>query len=119
MPNQPDSLDRVFSALADPTRRAVVQRLAKGPATVSELAQPFSMALPSFLQHLRVLEDCGLVRSRKQGRVRTCEVDPGSLATAERWFAEQRALWEGRLDRLEAYLQVLQGRETSNGGHDA
>lgn len=119
MPNQPDSLDRVFYALADPTRRAVMQRLAEGPASVSELAKPFGMALPSFMQHLRVLEDSGLVRSRKEGRVRTCEFQPGRLATAEQWIADQRALWEGRLDRLEAYLKELQGRERNDGGHDA
>lgn len=108
MPNQETHLDNVFRALADPTRRAVVQRLSRGPASVSELAAPFDMALPSFLQHLRVLEDSGLVRSKKAGRVRTCEIKPRQLATAETWIARQRAVWEARFDRLDAYLRNLQ-----------
>jgi DNA-binding transcriptional ArsR family regulator len=103
MPNQ-HALDGVFRALADPTRRAVVARLGRGPAPVSELAGPFEMALPSFMQHLRVLEECGLVRSRKTGRVRTCELAPQALRKAERWMAEQRALWERRLDQLDDYV---------------
>jgi DNA-binding transcriptional ArsR family regulator len=103
MPNQ-YALDDVFRALADPTRRAVVARLGRGPAPVSELAGPFEMALPSFMQHLRVLEECGLVRSRKTGRVRTCELAPRALRKAERWMAEQRALWERRLDQLDDYV---------------
>ncbi len=116
MPNEHDSLDTVFHALADPTRRAVLQRLTRGPASVSELADPFEMALPSFLQHLRVLEDSGLVRSRKQGRVRTCEMAPEPLGEAERWIADQRALWEDRLDRLAAYLDTLQSRPQPEDG---
>ena len=115
MPNQQASLDHVFHALADPTRRAVLQRLSQGPASVTELAKPFEMALPSFLQHLRVLEDSGLVRSEKVGRVRTCEMKPDPLTSAEGWIAEQRAMWEGRLDRLEAYLRSLQATEGENG----
>lgn len=97
-------LDGVFHALADPTRRAVVQRLSQGPASVSELAEPFDMRLPSFMKHLRVLEDSGLVRSKKVGRVRTCEIRPRPMAEAERWMARHRAIWEGRLDRIEALL---------------
>jgi DNA-binding transcriptional ArsR family regulator len=100
-------LDRVFQALADPTRRAVIRRLSGGPAAVSELAEPFDMALPSFLQHLKVLEGCGLVRSRKAGRVRTYRISTRPLEAAERWMSEQRALWERRLDQLDQYLVDL------------
>ena len=100
-------LDRVFRALGDPTRRAVLSRLCNGPAPVSELARSFDMALPSFAQHLDVLEECGLVRSRKVGRVRTYRLVPQSLRSAERWMAQQRALWERRLDQLDAYLLEL------------
>ena len=115
MPNQLTQLDHVFHALADPTRRAVLQRLSQGPASVTELAKPFNMALPSFLQHLRVLEDSGLVRSQKVGRVRTCEMKPEPLSNAEGWIAEQRAMWEDRFDRLDAYLQSLQAAGQNNG----
>lgn len=110
MPNQliePVNLNRVFQALADPTRRAVLERLTSGPARTSELAQPFNMALPSFSQHLDVLENCGLVRSRKAGRVRTYQLAPQSLQVAEQWMAEQRAIWEVRLDQLDDYLLNL------------
>jgi DNA-binding transcriptional ArsR family regulator len=107
VPNQSVQLDRVFHALADPTRRAVLQRLGKGGAAVTELAAPFDMALPSFLQHLKVLESCGLVRSQKEGRVRTCELAPAPLKAAEGWIGEQRALWERRLDQLDRYLEDL------------
>lgn len=105
MPNQSADLGRVFQALADPTRRAVLEKLSRGPAAMSELAQPFSMALPSFSQHLDVLEDCGLVRSSKEGRVRTYELSPQSLKAAEGWLARQRALWARRLDQLDDYLK--------------
>src|SRR6266511_1848705 len=98
MPNQSVRLNRVFQALADPTRRAVLERLSGGPAPVSELAQPFKMALPSFSQHLVVLENCGLVRSRKTGRVRTYRLAPRPLKVAEHWMAMQRAHWERRFD---------------------
>ena len=94
--------DRRFAALADPTRRAMVERLALGPASVSDLAQPFAMALPTVLQHLKALEDSGLVRSRKQGRVRTCEIDGVALRQVECWFAAQITTWTARLDRLDA-----------------
>jgi DNA-binding transcriptional ArsR family regulator len=107
MPNQQIQLDNVFRALGDPTRRAVLSRLSQGPASVSELARPFDIALPSFTQHLGVLERCGLVRSRKAGRVRTYRLEPRPLEAAERWMAEQRALWERRLDQLDNYLLEL------------
>lgn len=104
MPNQAGRLSGVFQALGDPTRRAVVERLGRGCASTTELARPFRMALPSFLQHLRVLQDAGLVRSSKRGRVRTFELVPQTLDEAGRWIAAQRALWERRLDQLDAYL---------------
>ena len=104
---RPPTLDRVFRALADPTRRSVLERLGRGPAAMSELARPFAMALPSFLQHLTLLEDCGLVRSRKTGRVRTYRLAPRPMRAAEGWMAKQRALWERRLDQLDAYLLKL------------
>ena len=107
MPNQSAQLDRVFQALANPTRRAVVERLSRGDAAMTELARPFEMALPSFAQHLDVLEECGLVRSRKKGRVRTYELAPRRLKAAEHWMVRQRALWERRLDQLDTYLQEL------------
>jgi DNA-binding transcriptional ArsR family regulator len=110
MPNQlsqPIDLNRVFQALSDPTRRAVLERLISGPARMSELAQPFNMALPSFSQHLDVLENCGLVRSRKVGRVRTYQLAPQPLQVAEQWIAEQRAIWEARLEQLDDYLLNL------------
>src|SRR5438445_12678077 len=97
-------VELLFQALADPSRRAMVERLSRGPASVSELAQPFDMSLPAVVQHLHVLEASGLVRSEKVGRVRTCRVEPGALRTAERWIAERRTTWERRLDRLGEYL---------------
>ena len=115
MPKQNEALDRVFHALADPTRRAIVAQLTQGPASVSDLARPLPMALPSVVQHLRVLEEGGLIRSEKVGRVRTCRIEPAALTQAEQWIMAQRAVWEGRLDRLEAYLQELQTRETTDG----
>lgn len=94
-------LDGIFQALADPTRRAVLQRLGKGPASITELAGPFDMALPSFMKHIRLLEESGWIHSSKEGRVRTCALDKKSLAAAEGWLSAQRALWEARTDRLE------------------
>ena len=111
MPNYATQLDCVFRALGDPTRRAVLRRLSSGPVAVSELARPFDMALPSFTQHLAVLENCGLVRSRKTGRVRTFQLVPQPLEAAERWMVEQRALWERRLDQLDSFLKDLKERE--------
>lgn len=102
-------LDPIFHALADPTRRAVVQRLGRGPAPVKELAAPFDMALPSFMKHIGVLEEAGLIASTKQGRVRTCRLSPDGLAAAERWFDEQRAIWASRYDNLDNLLTTLGG----------
>jgi len=102
-----ESIDTVFRALADPTRRHVVERLSRNPSSVSELAKPFDMALPSFIEHLKVLESCGLVKSRKTGRVRIYQLVPKRLKAAEDWLGQQRALWEQRLDQLDAYLLKL------------
>ena len=104
MPKYYDELDIVLRALADPTRRAVVQRLAQAPAVVSELAEPFGMALPSVLQHLRVLEDAGVVTSEKHGRVRTVSLRPGSLDVLHLWLAQQRTPAEHHADRLGIHL---------------
>ena len=93
-------LDLMFQALADPTRRAMVERMTQGPASVSDLARPFAMSLAAVMQHLKVLEESGLVRTQKAGRVRTCRIDPSALRTAEDWIAERRTTWETRLDRL-------------------
>ena len=109
MASQSSAVDLVFHALADPTRRAVVQRLGKGEATVSELAEPFDMALPSFLKHLSVLEKSQLIASRKRGRVRTCALQRDSLMAAEGWFTEQRAVWQMRYDNLDSLLATLSG----------
>jgi len=107
MPNQAEQLNQVFRALADPTRRAVLKRLSRGPVPTLELARPFDMALPSFTQHLGILETCGLVKSTKTGRVRTYVLAPGSLRAAERWMKQQRKFWERRLDQLDAYLLTM------------
>jgi DNA-binding transcriptional ArsR family regulator len=100
----------IFRALSDPTRRDVLERLCKSPGSVSELAEPFDMALPSFVEHLRVLESCGLVRSTKVGRVRTYRLVPKRLRLAEEWLTQQRALWERRLYQLDSYLLDLKGK---------
>ena len=113
MTNYQNRLDGTFHALADPTRRAVLAKLSSGPATVSDLAQPFEMALPTFLQHLKVLEECGLVRSKKVGRVRTCQLRPKPLADAEDWIGAQRTMWTRRLDQLDDYLKLLSTKETA------
>ena len=104
MLNQTATLDLVFQALADPTRRMMVERLVRGPASVSDLAQPFQMSLPAVVQHLQVLEASGLVRSEKNGRVRTCRIDPAALRKAEKWIVTRRENWERRLDRLGDFL---------------
>ena len=109
MPNHPPDLDRMYHALADASRRAMLARLCLGTATVGELAEPLAMSLPSVMQHLRVLEASGLVRSEKAGRVRTCRLEPGALALAEGWIRERRRLWEGRLDRLGDFLDATEG----------
>lgn len=104
MLNQSAPLDLMFQALGDPSRRVMVERLSRGPASVSELAEPLAMSLSAVVQHLQVLEASGLVRSEKQGRVRTCRIEPAALKTAEQWIIERRASWERRLDRLGDYL---------------
>ncbi|MFI0846986.1 ArsR/SmtB family transcription factor [Mesorhizobium sp. IMUNJ 23232] len=97
-------LDGVFQALADPTRRAVLGRLGQGPASISDLAKPFDMALPSFMKHIHLLEDSGWIRTTKQGRVRTCAIEKKQFTAVESWLAEQRSLWEARTDRLEKFV---------------
>jgi DNA-binding transcriptional ArsR family regulator len=101
---QYSQLDEVFAALADPTRRRVVSELGRGPASVGALARSTSMTLPSFMKHVRTLERCGLIRTTKSGRVRTCTVDRERLAVIDDWLSEQRAIWEDRTDRLERFL---------------
>lgn len=105
------AIDGVFRALSDPTRRRVLERLSRSPASVSELAEPFGMSLPSFVQHLRVLEGSGLVRSSKTGRVRTFQLAPRRLKLAEDWLAQQRTMWEQRLDQLDDYLLQLHRKD--------
>lgn len=104
MPNYSDVLDGTFGALASPTRRRVLVELSRGPAAVTELARPFDMALPSFLRHITLLEAAGCVATAKSGRVRTCRLMPDPLERAQGWLVEQRAVWEGRTDRLERFL---------------
>jgi DNA-binding transcriptional ArsR family regulator len=106
--------DAVFHALANPTRRRVLERLSVGPATVSELAAPFDMQLPSFVQHLSVLEESRLVRSKKRGRVRTYELAPERFTAAEDWLAERRRQWEARLDRFDEYVKQLKEKESAS-----
>jgi DNA-binding transcriptional ArsR family regulator len=115
MLNQSTDLDRLFHALADPARRAMVERLSRGPAPVSELARPLPMSLPSAMQHLGVLEAAGLVRSEKIGRVRTCAIQAGALSQAEQWINARRTEWEHRLDRLGDYLKTLEDEGDDNG----
>jgi DNA-binding transcriptional ArsR family regulator len=105
--NDSSRLDRAFQALADPARRGMLARLAKGPASVSELAGPLEMSLPAVLQHLQALEASGLIRSEKKGRVRTCRLEPGVLGAAEQWLTDRRSEWEARLDRFEDYVMTL------------
>jgi DNA-binding transcriptional ArsR family regulator len=104
MLHQSAQLDLMFQALADPTRRVMLERLGRGPTSVSELAKPLAMSLSAVVQHLQILEASGLVRSEKVGRVRTCRIDPNALRTAEEWIARRRAMWALRLDRLGNYL---------------
>ena len=113
MANKELQLTEVFYALADPTRRAIVVALGRGPESVSTLAAPFAMALPSFMKHLSVLERSGVIRSSKAGRVRTCELAPRALSQAERWIAEQRASWEARSDRMARFAEKLHQEEPS------
>ena len=111
MPNHTAKLNQIFQALADPTRRAVLQRLSAGAASTLELAGPFDMALPSFTQHLSMLEKFGLVKSKKSGRVRTYELAPKRLHAAEDWILDRRKLWERRLDQLDAYVVTMKENE--------
>jgi DNA-binding transcriptional ArsR family regulator len=113
MANQFARLSEVFYALADPTRRAIVSVLGRGPESVSTLAAPFPMALPSFMKHLSVLERSGVIRSHKVGRVRTCELVPKTLSHAERWMAEQHAIWESRTDRMASFVESLHQENSS------
>jgi DNA-binding transcriptional ArsR family regulator len=108
-------LNHAFAALSDPTRRAMLSRLSRGSASVSELAKPLSMSLPAVLQHLRALETSGLVRSEKFGRVRTVRLEPGVLSEAEGWLTDRRNEWEARADRLEQYLETMKKEENGNG----
>jgi len=114
MLNQLSPLDRAFHALADPTRRAILERLSRSPASVSDLARPFSMSVPAVMQHLAVLRESGLVASEKVGRVRTCRIEPQALSVAEAWINARRAEWQRRLERLGTYLATL----TDEGGSD-
>jgi DNA-binding transcriptional ArsR family regulator len=118
MLNQSPYLDRLFHALADPARRAMVERLTLGPAPVSELARPLPMSLPAAMQHLGVLEAAGLVRSRKVGRVRTCAIETGVLSQAEQWINARRIEWEHRFDRLGEYLKILGSEGDDDGSGD-
>ncbi len=112
MPDHVTNLDAVFNALSSPTRRVVVASLGQGPETVSVLAEPFDMALPSFMQHLKVLEDCGVVRSSKSGRVRTVELMPDTLREAEDWMTGQRRLWTRRLNQLDRHVTAMSKEAT-------
>jgi DNA-binding transcriptional ArsR family regulator len=114
MLNHQTPLDRAFQALADPTRRAIVERLSRSPASVSELKRPLMMSLPAVMQHLAVLQNSGLVLTEKAGRVRTCRVNPAALAEAEQWIAGRRIEWERRLDRLGEYLDGLKSEGESD-----
>lgn len=112
MAKQIAQLSDVFYALADPTRRSIVSVLGRGPESVSTLAAPFGMALPSFMKHLSVLERSGVIRSSKIGRVRTCELVPRGLTQAQRWLAEQRETWEARSDRMTRFVEKLHQEES-------
>jgi DNA-binding transcriptional ArsR family regulator len=115
MLNQSTPLDLTFQALADPTRRAMVERLTRSPASVSDLARPLSMSLPAVMQHLAVLEGSGLVVSEKIGRVRMCRIEPRALSLAEQWINARRTEWERRLDRLGGYLEDLKNQGGGDG----
>ncbi len=105
MPNYQASLDRVFWALGDPTRFAIVEQLARQPASVSDLARPFNLSLPTFMQHLGVLEECGLVTSEKTGRVRMCSLNKNKLEEVDAWISAQKRLWTTRFDALDKLLE--------------
>ena len=118
MLNQSTELDHLFQALADPARRAIMERLSRGPAAVSELARPLPMSLPAVMQHLGVLEAAGLVRSEKVGRVRTCAIEPRALSQVEQWINARRIEWEARLDRLGAYLATIEDKGDGDASGD-
>jgi DNA-binding transcriptional ArsR family regulator len=118
MLNQSTELDHLFQALADPARRAIMERLSRGPAAVSELARPLPMSLPAVMQHLGVLEAAGLVRSEKVGRVRTCAIEPRALTQVEQWINARRIEWEARLDRLGGYLATIEDKGDGDGSGD-
>jgi DNA-binding transcriptional ArsR family regulator len=118
MINQPTPLDRAFQALADPSRRAIVERLTRGPASVSELAKPLAMSFPAVMQHLAVLEGAHLVASQKIGRVRICRLEATALDRAEGWLNARRAEWERRFDRLGRYLEELQAQGGDDDKHE-
>jgi DNA-binding transcriptional ArsR family regulator len=118
MLNHPPGLDGVFRALADPARRAIIERLSRGSASVSELARPLPMSLPSVMQHIGILEAEGLVRSEKVGRVRVCALEPQTLKGAEQWISGRRTEWENRLDRLGDYLKTLNDEGAAHGPAD-
>jgi DNA-binding transcriptional ArsR family regulator len=111
----PDRLSAAFSALADPTRRAILARLALGETSVNELAKPFDISLPAVSKHLKVLESAGLITRSREAQMRPCRIEPGALKTVDDWLEKYRSLWEERLDRLDVYLRVLQGKEKKRG----
>jgi len=115
MLNKSAALDQAFQALADSTRRAILAELTRGPSSVSNLARPLAMSLPAVMQHLAVLEESGLIKSEKAGRVRTCRIDPKALSLAEQWINQRRLEWEGRLDRLGQYLETINNEGGSDG----
>jgi DNA-binding transcriptional ArsR family regulator len=114
MENYSPALSGVFHALADPTRRMVIARLGRGSATITELAEPFDLGLPSFLKHIKVLESSGLIASEKTGRVRTCKLQRENLTAAEKWFDDQRAAWESRYENLDDLLTTLKGKNNES-----
>lgn len=119
MPNYQQDLNLTFQALSDPTRRQVLEQLSRGQASVKELAEPFDMALPSFMQHLKMLERSALVRSQKKGRVRTFSIEPAQMETASAWLSEQLAQWTRRLDQLDSYvLELAKQEENKETNHE-
>jgi DNA-binding transcriptional ArsR family regulator len=109
------NLNQVFHSLSDGTRRAVIAQLASGPASIGDLAQRHHMALPSFMKHIRVLEESEIITSRKKGRVRMCELRPDALTAAQGWLEQERRKWETRLDQLDAFIETLAAKENTNG----
>jgi DNA-binding transcriptional ArsR family regulator len=109
-----ERLNDIFQALADPTRRAVLGQLRRGPASIGALAEPFGMTLPSFMKHIHLLEESGWITSRKEGRVRICAIQKKALAAADAWLATQRAVWEARADRLEQFVTAT-GKDAAAG----